>query len=129
MTEWTDIKPKDDIRVEVETVDLRALVDTIIRKSPVVAQYAFPTVDRAQPFLAEMTIAHRLWLASMLHQGKTIQIDNQVFTAFMKLVERADYAGADLELPDKLKRLLDDLPLPDEAIVPVGRSPQAQSRG
>lgn len=127
MTEWSDIKPKDDIRVEVEAADLRALVDTIIRKSPAVADRAFPSPDMAQAFLSEMTIAHRLWLASMLHQGQTITLDNQVFTAFMKLAERADYIGADLELPEKLQRLLDNLPMPDEEIRPLGRSPLARS--
>lgn len=126
MNDWSDIKPKDDIRVEVETADLRALVEIILKKGQAVAEAAFPSYDQARPFLKELEIGNRLWLGVMLHTGKTVELDNQVFTAFMQLVARAEMAEADLELPEKLQKLLDNLPMPDESIVPLNRSLQAR---
>lgn len=116
MTIWIDMEPLADARIEVKTETVRAILRTIVQKSPAVINQYCSLEAAAQIQTSEMEIAYRLWFAAQVHQGDTMSMDNRLFTAFTKLCAMADELGADLELPADIDQILNTLPQPDAAI-------------
>lgn len=119
MTIWTDMEPLADARIEVKTETVRAILQTIVQKSPtVIAEYHTPEMA-ASVQDSDMEIAYRLWFAAQVHEGATMAMDNRLFTAFTKLLAMAEELGADLNLPADIDEIFNRLPQPDLEITRI----------
>ncbi len=120
---WGNAPIENDGRFEMPTETVKEMIKAIVRWTRPV----FAELHRGDPALNstlartehDMSIAHRLWLATELTQSPTMAVDNRLTMAFTRLVNAAYLIRADLQLGPELLHIIENAPMAEERIIPM----------